>query len=1335
MGQNSSAQLNLSTNTAITRSESVKTKGPPKRPAAPPQPKIPNYVVEGNKVLPGNIPLDGRSNLRPVSQELSKFMPEIADIYKAEDSDEGFALDFDGDKENHQDNTQKTPIKQNLDGPIVTPDKKIQISKGFENNVKSPNGVSTPRNSKFSNGDNNYCNGDSGNNDSGIFEHDITINGMEIPNGKVINGVSHTRTNSLDRNAKIKGHRRQQSTTTSLLNNESTIFEDPREHLYNEWRKDPYSNSLPSGSSLPVKSNFEMDESFNLTYAQLAEARRKSTLEELERRTGKKISDLSDDLAVQSNAKPSPFDHYNYMPSMKTKSFSVASSTSTASSSDTGVSKRKKKRAPQPPNQNGIIEPPVDYNLDFQTNSMPRTKRQLSTDSSYSTASNGSTPSSTPRKKGPAPTPGGVSPRTNGVTKITVSRSNSFKSPPVMPKPARQLSELELRLQSVRDQVEEKIEKGLTEDADTHKDKEQKEKEEQREKEEQKEAEEKKEKEQKEKEQDVKEQQKEKEEQRDEVVSMSTDTISTMSDNISLYSVESRTKSDTNSVQMEEVKPKLDVSIEAEKEVEETIEKVVSEVKRHSSNTEELKQTETITTMKTPTKETNQKKLSSLLQHDIILAAQARGSRIVKQTTPVPSKPKDEQAVFKEQLSKALTDRDDRMKRSQSIDELMSKTRFQAQIGRVVVSKKEPEPSEHMEPPTRSVSVTSPVKIPPKVAPKKVKSLSSINNLGSSTHTVNGEQNGSIVKSQSSDFSKDWTPEDDLGSDEDMTDQVFYSHQRTTSEGFKSQIIPGKVQDLKTGSLQRPDKKNRKYKQAVAVPDDANKYGSIRKLKKTVHKGVKNAFGSLSRASGKLLRRQRNSDLGDYQTDQTNWRLSSTNVSQSYPTANSRQHSDSEDSDSGGMGVEDIRFDLPDDPPASEQDVKNLKRAGVAYVSGHGQIVVLPDFTSTTTGADEEENEGRAPKIHRRKKKKLSYESTVRQQERQQWEEQIAEQIKQKELEMERERVKQMEMELEYRRLRDLSSQEKLQKLQSEQMQQQIQALQNQQGIGVPPTHHKSLHNLIQPSTTYNPILTSNIPQQPALGINYNPIHQTMTSMPNNFTSSEMNQMGDYMRMMGVSPPSTSQQWAYLLNSVTPSSPIRSHHTQSMFLAPGPDLSMLFGGKTMDDSKIHQKQPMMNHISNGPVRMHGSEMSLNGQMSFEKKRMIDIMSNGRPAQMELDHASIGTLLTDFHHGPQNVISKSKKEKRSENSGEQRANPVYYSSDEEVDDQLSPAKTNQGIVRVQVEDNREIPVPSMVTPTSGQIVYDDAGFKTVIFNPAYPSLSPRELDDSSSGADR
>ncbi|KAK6190298.1 hypothetical protein SNE40_002202 [Patella caerulea] len=1329
MGQNSSSQLDLSTNPAVTRSESVKTKGPPKRPAAPPQPKIPNYVVEGNKVLPGNIPLDGRSNLRPVSQELSKFMPEIADIYKPEDPDEGFAIDFDVDKENQQDNTQKTPIKQNLDGPIVTPDKKLQIS-------KSPNGVSTPQNSKFINGDNGYCNGDSGNNDSGIFDNDITINGMEIPNGKVINSLSHTRTNSLDRNGKIKGHRRQQSTTTSLLNNESTIFEDPREHLYNEWRKDPYSNSLPSGSSLPVKSNFEMDESFNLTYAQLAEARRKSTLEELERRTGKKISDLSNDLAVQSNAKPSPFDHYNYMPSMKTKSFSVASSTSTASSSDTGVSKRKKKRAPQPPNQNGIVEPPVDYDLDFQTNSIPRTKRQLSTDSSYSTASNGSTPSSTPRKKGPAPTPSGLSPRTNGVTKITVSRSNSFKSPPVVPKPARQLSELELRLQSVRDQVEEKIEKGLTEDADTHADNEREEKEENGEEEEQKQTEEQNEKEeQKEKEQNVKEAQKEKEEQRDEVVSMSTDTISTMSDNISLYSVESRTKSDTNSVQMEEVKPKLDVSIEAEKEVVDKIEKVVPEVEHHSSNTEEVKPKETITTVKKPVKETNQKKLSSLLQHDIILAAQARGSRIVKQTTPVPSKPKDEQSVFKEQLSKALNDRDDRMKRSQSIDELMSKTRFQAQIGRVVVSQKEPEASEYTEPPTRSLSVTSPVKIPPKVAPKKVKSLSSINNLGTSTQTVNVEQTGSIVKSQSSDFSKDWTPEDDLGSDEDMTDQVFYSHQRTTSEGFKSQIIPGKVQDLKTGSLQRPDKKNRKFKQPVAVPDDANKYGSIRKLKKTVHKGVKNAFGSLSRASGKLLRRQRNSDLGDYQTDQTNWRLSSTNVSQSYPTANSSQHSDSEDSDSGGMGVEDIRFDLPDDPPATEQDVKNLKRAGVAYVSGHGQIVVLPDFNSTAPGDEEENNEGRAPKINRRKKKKLSYESTVRQQERQQWEEQIAEQIKQKELEIERERVKQMEMELEYRRLRDLSSQEKLQKLQTEQMQQQMQALQSQQGIGVPPTHHTSLHNFLPPSTTYNPILTSNIPQQPVLGINYNTSQQTMTSMPNNFTSSDMNQMGDYMRMMGVSPPSTSQQWAYLLNSVNPSSPIRSRHTQSMFLAPGPDLSMLFGGKTMDDSQIHQKQPMMNHISNGPVRMHGSEMSLNGQMSLEKKRLIDIMSNGRSTQMELDHATIGTLLTDFHQGPQNVKSKSKKEKRSENSGEQRANPVYYSSDEDVDDQLSPAKTNQGIVRVQVEDNREMPVPSMMAPTSGQIVYDDAGFKTVIFNPACPSLSPRDLDDSSSGADR
>jgi hypothetical protein len=63
--------------------------------------------------------------------------------------------------------------------------------------------------------------------------------------------------------------------------------------------------------------------------------------------------------------------------------------------------------------------------------------------------------------------------------------------------------------------------------------------------------------------------------------------------------------------------------------------------------------------------------------------------------------------------------------------------------------------------------------------------------------------------------------------------------------------------------------------------DDKKKHGSIKKFKNSVHKSVLNAFGSISKASGKVLKKSKSEDM-DYVDDAPkNWTLSS---SSSTPT-------------------------------------------------------------------------------------------------------------------------------------------------------------------------------------------------------------------------------------------------------------------------------------------------------------------------------------------------------------------------------------------------------------------------------------------------------------------
>ena len=334
MGQSGSVHTNTFSPTQQAAPLPVK-KSPPPRPASPPPrptptPRTPSYVVPANLVMPGGV-LPKRK-LRPISQEISKIYPEFAQLFPSKEEEEDWANSLDVSMET---SSSADSEKENSG----------RIKNVLDDNDKDIVEASTlPRTSK----------------DSQRAGGQLTAGGSQNGQGVQAN-AGLKRSNSLDRtsaSAASKGHRRNQSVTpTSLMNEQNTIFEDPREHLYVHWRKDPYTNPLPSVVSLPVKNNFNIDVSYNMTYAQLAEYRRKANLDEVEKSTGININQLSEEL--NSNKQVSPFDRHYLRASSR--------STSTASS-DNGVSKRKKKRAPPPPqsasNDDLETEPPADYDAD-----------------------------------------------------------------------------------------------------------------------------------------------------------------------------------------------------------------------------------------------------------------------------------------------------------------------------------------------------------------------------------------------------------------------------------------------------------------------------------------------------------------------------------------------------------------------------------------------------------------------------------------------------------------------------------------------------------------------------------------------------------------------------------------------------------------------------------------------------------------------------------------------------------------------------------------------------------------------------------------------------------
>lgn len=674
-------------------------------------------------------------------------------------------------------------------------------------------------------------------------------------------------------------HRRQMS-----LGQEHVILEEPEESIDNRVKLDPLMQSFPgaTGPSLPVKNNFNLDYSYQLTYVQLAEHRRNKTIEELEKRTGKSLSDLSADL-IEHADKPS----------------FVRDTPARASSRSSGSAlSSKKKKAPAPPGQAGASpasqglspkkdpysvdnEPPIDYDLD----SPRKTNQNLK-----ATTPNGMLPRYSPIQKGPA-RPGGPAappapppPNVQPAKKpVNLSRNNSLNEPPQLVlkrtpdlKPSAKPSATEggqvpwlLEIKTLseakaarRQRSQEPADETVPVPVDNES------------------VEEK---------EDRKAIQVEPEAKAKLVFASSTETLN------SSKSGDSEKKSLERSNSLKEADKPAAPS---------------PKLHRHSSTT-------TFDRLSSPTRVQRQtsapvdnasgdpmRRLNSLLQHDIKAAANAKCHKLVKQTTPVPPKPKDPHTVFREQLQKACAARDKRAETEGTIDEKLkrnnSNTSFE--VGEVV----DDERKAKLDSPRVAEQTEELVK-----PPRYHKNI----NMNRNSNIYSKAQRGSsfMEKPVSNGTAKpvaptsmDWTPEADLDSDDNLSDHEV-TKRTGPSDGFKSTIVPNTMSELK---VKKKEKKAKKVSATTPTEENnKNKFGSVKKFKKSMRQGVRNAFGSISKASGKILKRQRSAEIEMVEDAPKNWSLSASNGAlnmsraQKYQVPNKYENEET-DSDSENLSHE-----------------------------------------------------------------------------------------------------------------------------------------------------------------------------------------------------------------------------------------------------------------------------------------------------------------------------------------------------------------------------------------------------------------------------------------------
>ncbi|XP_046558818.1 LOW QUALITY PROTEIN: daf-12-interacting protein 1-like [Haliotis rubra] len=1271
MGQSGSAQLETLPHYVQAQPLPVK-KVPPPRPSSPPKrprtpSKNPKYAVPENRVLPVGELLQRK--LRPVSQEMSKQHPEFADLFPKSDSDKVGQRDGEEDMDVSDDNAK---ISDKCERSLTSGGRDVNVV-DIEKQIHVDNKTECVDNKT----------------DATVTMHlnDVVPDGRpsssdtstSASNEDLLNGQSSDsrlrRTHSLDRAPmKPRGHRRHPSMTMSLINEEHTIFEDPREslaetrdHLYDNWRKEPYTNAMPTGVSLPVRSNFDIDVTYNMTYAQLAEHRRQKHLEEVERKTGISVGQLQTDLADNSNIQYNPF--------LRQASRESTRSTSTASS-ETGVSKRKKKRAPPPPGskvEDNTDEPPVDYDMDEPP--VPVLKQHQRR---MSVASNASIPSTKTKAAPPPPINGSsilMAPTQSGPSStvpVAVPPSPATAPAPVpAPVPAPLQFLLQLQLQLLNSLYLLLLHQcPLMSPPPTQSS------------------------------------------------HLPLPTSLPPSCTPPPVTVRSVAPSDKEKEEKQAIS-KLDELISSE----------TTDNKPIDSDDDGLESDNENEIVNNPTSKSPEKRLNSLVNGHDESERYSEKELVLKPKLPTINlqKPKDQNEIFREQLARAYEDRAKRR------EEDLKRKEEEERKKKLLEQEKEEEDITARLDKKHGESVEILRRLSQDLDKKWISSSRSHSPEVFSSHETHDDDDLSSKESKSPGhcrvFSEDWTPEHDLGSDDDIEDRhTSYSHQRSTSEGFKSSIVPTKFNALKKNS-------KGKYirKQSESSNDDKHKYGSIRKLKKTVNKSVRNAFGSLSRASGKLLRKQKSMDFESTDAPPpppppSNWHLSASSNELDRPLRPLERR----------LSQGNI---LTSEEESSDEEEEAEQPQGI---SSHLEMLkpelngYLPGQTNSLQRGNIGIEKPEGLRLYKKKNKKKNGYVLSTNQERDPRDLFMSEQIKVKERQIEMEKHKQLEMEKEMLRLKSLEQEERFQRLQTAHFQQQLQILQQNISSGestisappLPPAGGLPSYNLPEytgQSQLYPHVMNQG---QPAVTQRLDTRFSNGANVPTmpNLTSIDINYLSNLMRMNGVQPPTSSQQWAYLLNSVSHSAQPRpsksmysgpelsseSRQLKSMYVTTnGPDLTKMFQGRSLDDNQMStQKHNMMDFL--GPKGLSQSFCSLDRQH---------------------DPSEINNLLHEYQqsanlHAP-SMPSLSEKAK-------QRSNPMYYSSDEEdLSSGLSPARTSRDhVVRVHVKDFRDIP----------QVQQHDAYQKggsvggsvyTAYHVPGLPThlhRFPRE-EDSSSGADR
>lgn len=1203
MGNNNSHQTPPSTSVDVVRH-------PPSRPDAPPSarpvsqlgPRGPSYHSPENQVLPRELP--SVVKLRPVSMELGKYNPEFQDIYAHES------------KENLDNNENKIEVNDELNGNIPDAEK-----------TGSPPRPPPPV--------------QNGHVPSGTPLSPVS----QLPNGHLQTPAKSPQNSARSAGPYRPSHRRQMS-----LGQDHVILEEPEESIESRVKLDPLMQSFPgaTGPSLPVKNNFNLDYSYQLTYVQLAEHRRNKTIEELERRTGKKVSDLSADL-IEHSEKPT--------------FIRDAPSRVSSRSSGSGVSSKKKK-APPPPGQapppppmtpptrhhpySVDNEPPIDYDLDSPRKPSPSSvilpRYAVPPVSKVSPAVRKTSP--------PAPPPPMSSPR-KPVVNISRTPSMSNGTPEIILRKTPDVKPTTKNVEESDGQIPWLLEiKNLSEARAARR----------------------------QQSLETSETPVLQEQARDDVDKSEnlSSQVEIKEDSKPKLVFESSSETLLDKLNDENTDERLDekkgAAVERSNSLKETAKPAGAKLLRHHSAAGFDHPTATQIQRQTsepakPVTNDPVRRLNSLLQHDIKAAANAKCHRLVKQTTPVPPKPKDPHTVFREQLEKACAARDERVKTDGTIDDILKLNTSNASFD---AENDVSETTQKYNTTPRKDKKESNVKEGPNTLPKPPRYHKNVTvNRNSSYNRVQRQNSGNQSPRDARDrqtvsMSLDWTPGDDLDSDDNLSDREVMTGRNSSFDGFKSTIIPNTMTDMKV---------KKKYKGKKQQKDNGpldeqnkNKLGSVRKLKKSVHKSVKNAFGSISKASGKILRRQKSEDFEAVEDAPKNWSLTANTSGQGdhsknfkVPLGYEQEDSDSEeevyshDNEFSEIvfrqnGKNDSEEESSDSTYESEDKApQNIRRAGVAYISAKGQLVLMKD-----------EDEIEMIEKMKTKDKKKKYKDRNASSDR------SFDEVRQKERKLEEERRKQLELELDMHKKREAETRERLQRLETAHLQQQQQLLQQQQqqqqhqNLGVlsapplpPAGNFPNYGTLPDPARAQTQGFTNIFGQQlPQNGYQSNFGLYSQAGTYINPVTGMPYDLNDYMRILGVQAPPTSQQMAFFLNNMT-------LNNQPFDRKSNPVLLDMF----------NQQYP------NGTLNYPSvdSSMKKSGFQNWASTPNISLSS------AVTNSVPLGDFVASYN-GANNT-----KTDTDENKVKSR-NPLYNSDDS--DGGLSPRNS---IARAQVKDYRKIPV--------------------------------------------